>query len=74
MNNLIYSNCFIETIKLKLKNPKGHIGYDFNSPSGKISFYFDLENNRYRFRRKIRKSGNRSVILFYGYRVVEQLK
>lgn len=73
MNNLIFSNCFLEAIKLKILHPKGKIGYDFNSPSGGVSFYFDIENKRYRFRRKIMRNKNKSVILFKGYRIVEQL-
>lgn len=71
MQNLIYSNCFIEAIKLKFANPKGKIKWDTNCPSGGISFFFEDDNHLYRFRRKIRRKGNKSKILFIGYRVVE---
>lgn len=68
------SNCLIEAIKLKLQYPDGKIGCDNNSPSGGVSFYFDIGNQRFRFRRKIRRYGNKSVVLFKGYRVVEYIK
>ena len=70
---LKYSNCLIESIILQLDNPHGDIGMDKNSPSGRTTFYFDLNGLRYRFRRKIRRYGNKSRILFYGYRVIEEI-
>ena len=73
MATLIKSNCLIEAIKLKIKHPKGKIGLDSNSPSG-ISFYFDYQGVRYRFRRKIKRKGNKNLIYFIGYRVTENLK
>lgn len=72
-SRLIKSNCLIEAVKLKLKYPEGKISYDFNSPSGNISFFFDLDGERYRFRRKIRRFSNKSPIFFIGYRFVEPI-
>lgn len=74
MQKLIRSNCLIEAVKLKVQHPSGKISYDFNSPSGSISFFFDFEDKRYRFRRKIRRYSNKNAVLFVGYRVVEDLK
>lgn len=75
-NNMktIKSNCLIEAIKLKIKNPSGTIGYDFNSPSGSISFYFIDENYIYRFRRNRKIKHNNSKIYFEGYRVLTPIK
>lgn len=71
---LIFSNCFFQAVKVFiLYFPKGRIGFDFNSPSGFVSFYCDVEQNRFRFRRKIRRYSNKSKFLFYGYTVIEKL-
>lgn len=67
------SNCLIESIKLWIQSPfKRKIGFDFNSPSQSISFYCIIENRKYRFRRKIFRRGNKSKILFIGYRYIEE--
>lgn len=71
--NLIFSNCLLEAIKFKVVNPKGRIRWDTNCPSGGVSFFFEIYQCRYRFRRKLRLRSNKSKILFYGYRVVEEL-
>lgn len=68
------SNCLIEAIRNKWNHPEGKIGFDFNSPSGSISFYFDLNGERIRFRRKLRRHGNKGKLLFLGYRFVEPIK
>ena len=72
-SNLTYSNCLIEAIKLQKKYPHGQIGWDNNSPSGKISFYFDYNGLRYRFRRKLRRYGNKGWFLFWGYQKIEEI-
>lgn len=69
---LILSNCLVEAIKHKIINPKGKIRYDFNSPSGSVSFYFEINGEKWRFRRKIRRHGNKSKILFWGYKYIEK--
>lgn len=71
--NLTYSNCLIEAIKLQKKYPFGDIGVDFNSPSRLPSFYFDYNGLRYRFRRKIRRHSNKGLLLFWGYRQIEEI-
>lgn len=71
--NLKYSNCLIEAIRLQKQYPHGDIGWDKNSPSGNISFYFDYNGLRYRFRRKIRRHSNKSRLLFWGYRHIEEI-
>jgi hypothetical protein len=68
---LMYSSCLIEAVKAKIRQPQGIIGYDFNSPSKLPSFYFDINGERWRFRRKIRRQGNKNLLIFWGYKVVE---
>ena len=72
--NLRYSNCLIEALRQKWNHPEGKIGYDYNSPSGSISFYFELNGERIRFRRKLRRYGNKGKLLFLGYKFVEPIK
>jgi DNA repair exonuclease SbcCD ATPase subunit len=72
-SNLTFSNCLIEAIKLQKQYPYGDIMWDKNSPSGRISFYFEYNGLRYRFRRKLRRNSNKSRILFWGYRHIEQI-
>lgn len=67
---LILSNCLLESIKRKLEDPSGRIGYAFK-PNGRIYFYYDLEGKRYRFARKIRRYSNKNRVLFIGYVYVE---
>lgn len=69
-NRLKYSNCLIEALKLWFKDPKGKVGVDLNSPSGFPSFYYKREGKIYRFRRKLRRYGNKSKLLFYGYQEI----
>lgn len=71
--NLILSNCLIEAIKFKLHNPSGSIKCDRNCPSRGLSFFFEHKGYRYRFRRKLRLRSNKSKVLFYGYREIEEL-
>lgn len=74
-NKLIRSNCLIESFKLWIRNPfKRKIGYDYNSPSGTISFYCRIEDIEYRFRRKIFRNKNKSKIFFLGYRVSNKIE
>lgn len=68
--SLILSNCLIEALKIRLTQRCSAIGWDFNSPSGGISFYCDTIYGRHRFRRKIFKRSNKSKILFIGYNIV----
>lgn len=70
---LIYSNCLIEAIRLKIKNPRGKIGCDLDSPSGLPSFYFKYKGKMYKFRRKLRRYSNKGWLLFYGYQQVTEL-
>ena len=72
--NLRYSNCLIEALRQKWNHPEGKIGYDYNSPSGSISFYFELNGERIRFRRKLRRYGNKGKFLFLRYKFVEPIK
>lgn len=72
-NQLKFSNCLIEAVKCKMKYPEGSIGYDFNSPTNWISFYFDIKDKRFRFRRKMMVRSNKSKIIFWGYRVIETI-
>jgi hypothetical protein len=67
MKELRYSNCLIEAIRHWFKDPNGSIGFDFDSPSGFISFYYKNGGKLYKFRRKLRRYSNKGWFLFYGY-------
>ena len=72
---LVFSNCFLQALKLKAQHPtKAKFSWDFNSPSGSISFFVEMEGKRYRFRRKLRRYSNKGKYFFYGYRYIEDIK
>lgn len=66
------SNCLVEAIRVKLIYKYSLIGWDFDSPSGWISFYCDTEYGRFRFRRKIYRNKNKSKLFFIGYNIIEK--
>lgn len=63
------SNCLLQAIYVFVIffNQGAKIGVDRNSPLRTLSFYCDVQGVRWRFRRKIRRCGNKNMYYFEGY-------
>lgn len=70
---LIKSNCLVQSIKKKIQNLKGKLGYGFKT-NGHIFFYYELDGKRYRFYRKIYRNSNKNRLWFVGYVSIESEK
>ena len=72
--NTFKSNCLINAIiHFIIYFPYGKIKWDHNSPSGGVSYFCEVKGKKFRFRRKIRRYGNKSKYLFEGYVYEERI-
>lgn len=67
------SNCLIQAIKHKIKNPKGKIGYSYRDTKGDIFFfYITPEGKTIRFGRALKRHSNKAKYWFIGYVYCEE--